>query len=186
MIFRNFEPVLKKKQNLKLYFQWENSTVERWGRDIKPCGFVTVLSIHTSPSLSAQISHAWGHLPWRREFRMSTWKEKRTRECWSTSGFRYWLPDQNHACGTDRKEPLYTLLMSAGETKMEAGTESPWMPTPLTGVQGEKNPSCWAVICHRMRPTSLGGLYLTHSAVSSDANFPLACNGYPKLDYLDS
>lgn len=104
-------------------------------------------SMHTSPSFSAQISPAWGPLHWRRGFQMSTWKGKRTPECWSTSGFRYSHVDQKHAWGISRKEPPTSCQWVFG-THNES-----WhcvaMNTLLTGQQnttkcarGEKNPFC--------------------------------------------
>lgn len=74
-------------------------------------------SMHTSPSFSAQISPAWGRLHWRRGFQMSTWKGKRTPECWSTSGFRYSHVDQKHAWGISRNEPPDVLPMSVWDTQ---------------------------------------------------------------------
>lgn len=83
----------------------KDSSLDIWGGN-STVGFGenTTLFCHVSRVLfSAQISHAWGHLLWKREFRMPTWKGKRTLECWNTSDCRYRHWNQEHSQSSSRE-----------------------------------------------------------------------------------
>lgn len=111
---------------LRCGFGSEHSTL----RDISPLLF------------SAQTSPAWGHLLWRREFQMPTWKGKRTRECWNTSDYRYWHLDQKQSWSHDRQRAPAILLANVWDIQCHLaqcrhdGSINGWTRVPPS-VQGK-------------------------------------------------
>lgn len=125
----------------------KDSSLDIWGgNSIVGFGENTTLFCHVSRVLfSAQISHAWGHLLWKREFRMPTWKGKRTLECWNTSDCRYRHWTQEHSQSSSREGTPEILFADVWDIHCplaqywHIGLLHWWARVPPS-VQGKKNP----------------------------------------------